>query len=278
VKAASDPLPPTLRISSCMAPLMDPYVRELARWLADQIDWPVEFVESTSWRGRERLFDQGQIDLIWICGLPYVRKADDPSMDVTLVAAPVMAGPRYQGRPVYYSDVVVRRQSPFQTFADLRGASWAFNEPGSHSGFNLTRYQLARMNEDWTYFGRVIEAGSHQACLAMILNGEIEAAAIDTTVLDLMGRAEPGSLAALRTIATFGPSPIPPWLARAGLEAGGLRRLRTALLAMEGSEQGRSIMSAIGQGRFTTVDDADYDLIRQMEEQADSVRPLDGSW
>ncbi|MGA9533905.1 MAG: PhnD/SsuA/transferrin family substrate-binding protein [Anaerolineales bacterium] len=275
--ADADPRPPVLHISSCMAPLADPYVGNLARWLSDQIDRPIEFVESTGWRAREHLFDHGQIDLIWICGLPYVRKADDPSMDVQLVAAPVMAGSRYQKRPVYFSDVVVRRESPYRTFADLRGASWAFNEPGSHSGFNLTRYQLARVGEDWSYFGRVVGAGSHQTCVAMVQNGEIEAAAIDSTVLELMKNAEPGVLDDLRTIASFGPSPIPPWLARAGLDGEILRQVQAAFIEMDRSERGCQLMAAIGQRCFVPVEDADYDLIREMDQQAASVRPLGGT-
>ena len=34
-----------------------------------------------------------------------------------------MAAPRYQGRPVYFSDVIVRRDSPAMVFDDLRGAA-----------------------------------------------------------------------------------------------------------------------------------------------------------
>jgi len=37
------------------------------------------------------------------------------------------------------SDVIVRRDSPHQTFADLAGCCWSYNDLGSHSGYNITR-------------------------------------------------------------------------------------------------------------------------------------------
>ncbi len=66
---------------------------------------------------------------------------------IDLLAAPVMAAERYQGQPVYYSDIVVHHASRFQTFADLRNATWAYNEPHSHSGYHVVRFHLAQTGE-----------------------------------------------------------------------------------------------------------------------------------
>ena len=49
---------------------------------------------------------------------------------------------------------VVRADSHVRAFADLRDESWAYNEPGSHSGFNLVRYHLASNVLPWRFFGR----------------------------------------------------------------------------------------------------------------------------
>jgi ABC-type phosphate/phosphonate transport system substrate-binding protein len=38
-------------------------------------------------------------------------------------AAPVPAGDRYAGRPIYYSDVIVRHGSPISCLEELRGRS-----------------------------------------------------------------------------------------------------------------------------------------------------------
>ena len=172
-------------MSTCMAPNSEPVVAEIAGYLGGRLGQPVTFIAGIPWQERERRLDAGEIDLCWICGLPYVLKADRPQPQVELLAAPVFQGERYQGQPVYYSDVIVHRDSPYREFGDLRGAAWAYNEPRSHSGYNITRYQLARMGATAHFFGRVAASGSHQNSLRMVLDGSIDATAIDTTVLDL---------------------------------------------------------------------------------------------
>ena len=87
--------------------------RELAAYLTQRLGVPVALVETSSWQDRERRFDAGEIDLCWICGLPYVEKVDS-GVPIGLGVAPVMQGERYGNAPVYFSDVVVHAQSPYQ--------------------------------------------------------------------------------------------------------------------------------------------------------------------
>lgn len=259
-----------IKISSCMAPNMDFVCRELAGYLSRRLSMPVEARLDIPWQERERLLDEGQIDLCWICGLPYVWKAQQ----VELAAAPVMLGQRYQGRPIYFSDVVVRSDSPYRTFEDLRGAAWAYNEPGSHSGYNVVRYALAVRGRLDGYFGRVVEAGAHQASLQMIVRGEVDGSAIDSTVLEQALRDDPGLGAQIRVIDSFGPSPIPPWVAPRRMPVERRRKLREALLGIEGDPEGRALLARASLARFTAVEDRDYDPIRKMAHAAESVRSL----
>jgi phosphonate transport system substrate-binding protein len=266
-----------LKLTSCQADNTIPISREIAVYLSQHLPIPVEFVEDVPWPERYRLLDEGQIHVAWICGLPYVRRVDHPdsgnqlNSGIELLAAPVMDGTRYENRPVYFSDVVVHRDSPFQTFADLRGASWSYNEPGSQSGYNVTRYQLATLGETAGFFGRVIGSGGHQQSLRLILAGDIDASAIDSTFLgwELAHRPEIGDQ--IRIIATLAPSPIPPWVVLKSIPIEMRQQLRRLLLGLHEEEHGRSIL-ALGQlVGFTAVTDKDYDLIRHMARTADRV-------
>ena len=158
-------------------------------------------------------FDNGDIDAGFICGLPYVQLARQVPAPVELLAAPVLSGSRYAGRPIYFSDVIVRRDSPMRTFADLRGRSWAYNDPDSHSGYNLTRHHLLTMGETRGFFGRVVEAGFHQRAMRMVAGGEVDAAAIDSQVLAIELRDHPELADELRVIEVLGPSTIQPVVA-----------------------------------------------------------------
>ena len=131
-----------LRATSCQAPNAEPAVARVVAYLAQNLGRPIEFVNPIDWEESDRLLDEGHIDIGWICGWPYVRKMRRQRPNLELLAAPVIAGARYGDQPVYFSDVIVRRDSPYQTFADLRGAVWGYNEPGSQSGYNVVRVLL----------------------------------------------------------------------------------------------------------------------------------------
>ncbi len=263
-----------LTISTCMAPNMDYFCRDLAEYLARKLSLPVQTRIDISWQERERLLDEGELDLCWICGLPYVWKADRTPGRIEPLAAPVMRGSRYQNRPIYFSDVVVRRDSPYQSLADLRGGAWAYNEPGSHSGYNVVRYSLARQGKTLAYFGRVVEAGAHQVSLQMVLRREVDASAIDSTVLEQELSDHTAIGPQIRIIDTFGPSPIPPWVAPGSLPASLKSDLGEIFVQMHTEPEGKAILEKARMTRFAAVVDQDYDPIREMERVANGGDPL----
>jgi phosphonate transport system substrate-binding protein len=237
-------------------------------FIGERLGVPTEFIGEIPWQERERLLDCGQIDVCWICGLPFVRKRNSGQGGIELLGAPVMKDPRYDGKPVYYSDVVVRAESRFRSFDDLRGAAWAYNEPGSHSGYNLIRYHLVAAGKGIGYFGRVVESGSHQNSLRMILAGSIDASAIDSTVLEMDIARNPSIIGKIRTIAVLGPSPAPPWVVRRSLALDVQEALRREFFVMHEDKQGARILKDAGMLRFARVSDHDYDSITEMDRVA----------
>jgi phosphonate transport system substrate-binding protein len=232
---------------------------------------PVEFAALEAWQERERAFDAGRVQVCWMCGAVYIRKLARGEGRVELLSAPVMSASRYGGRPIYFSDVVVAAGSRFRTFADLRGASWAYNEPNSHSGYTVTRWYLASRGHGSGYFGRVVGSGAHQRSLEMVLAGQVDASAIDSTVLETELARHPELAGQLRTVETFGPSPIPPWVMHQDLPERLKSDLRGAFAGLQASEAGRAVLTGARMTRFAAVTDSDYDPLRRMTETAEAV-------
>lgn len=187
------------------------------------------------------------------------------------VAAPVLQGARYRGRPVYFSDVIVHRDSPYRRFADLRGASWAYNDRDSHSGYNITRFTLMQMGETQGFFGRVYEAGYHQRSIQMVADREVAASAIDSQVLAVELRDHPELAARLRVIESLGPSTIQPVVVSTMLPDELKASIRDALLSLDADPAARRHLAQGFVERFVAIDDAAYDDIRAMEAAADKV-------
>ncbi len=263
---------PALNIATCMAENADATCRAIAAYIGGKLAHEIRFIDGVSWQQREALFDQGRIDICWLCGLPYVWKADAENPAIELCVAPVMQHERYGRRPVYFSDVVVRSDSRFENFSDLRGAAWAYNERRSHSGYNVVRHHLSLLNETSGFFGRVFESGAHQLSLQMIIDGEIDAAAIDSTVLEAELRRCPQLKPAIRVIETLGPSPIPPWVILKSVPRALRDAITQVLLEMHDDRDGGRILQRWGIAHFTVVDDAHYDAIRQMARTAEQVQ------
>jgi phosphonate transport system substrate-binding protein len=260
----------SLKLSSCMGDNSTDFCRAAAAYLEAKLSTPVVFVDDAPWQERERLFDAGLIDICWLCGWPYVLKADRRA-DIELLGAPLPAGERYRDRPIYFSDIVVRRDSPFHSFADLHRTRWAYNEPLSHSGYNLVRWHLASLGMPRGFFGSVIESGAHNRSLRMVLDGSVDGAAIDSMVLEWELERRPELAEEIRVVGTLGPSPVPPWAISKKMPAGMRVAIRAELLAMHESEEGKAILARGRLTRFAPASDGDYDAIREMADLAVDV-------
>ena len=248
-----------LRFATFLAPNMLPVYRSLAERIGDRLGRPVELVVGASFDQ----FEQGEADLGVICGLPYVWLADRHPPPVEPLAAPVLSGERYGGRPVYYSDVIVRHDSRITCLEELRGCSWAYNEPASHSGHTVTLYGLVRMGARPGFLGRVVEAGFHQRAIRLVHAGAVDAAAIDSQVLAVERRDHPG-LADLRIVGSFGPSTIQPVVAASRLPDAWKREVRELLVSLGDDPSARPMLAQGFIERFAAVDDGAYDDIRAM--------------
>jgi phosphonate transport system substrate-binding protein len=260
-----------LKIISIQSPNADESCRRISQYLGQELGIRTEFISDLSWQEKEILLDSGEAHLGWICGLPYVRKMAHPDSKIELAAAPVMVQHRYQGKPIYFSDVIVRPDSHFQTFKDLKGASWAYNEPNSQSGYNITRYHLSTMGEKDKFFGRVVQSGSHLNSLELVLKGKIDASAIDSTVLEIELQYRPQLKQQFRIIEVLGPSPIPPWVVSTQLPLELRDDIREVFYLMKDSRDGKSVLEESLMSEMVIVQDQDYDIIRYMAQAAESV-------
>jgi phosphonate transport system substrate-binding protein len=248
-----------LRFATFLAPNMLPVYRFLADWIGDRLRRPVELVVGRSFDQ----FERGEADLGVICGLPYVWLAARRPPPVEPLAAPVLVGARYGGRPVYYSDVIVRRDSPIGCLEELRGCSWAYNEPASHSGYTLTLYSLVRLGARPGFLGPVVEAGFHQRAIRLVQAGTVDAAAIDSQVLAIELRDHPGLGEGLRVVGAFGPSTIQPVVAASRLPARLKDQVRELLVTLADDPAARPVLDYGLIDRFTPIGDGDYDDIRR---------------
>jgi phosphonate transport system substrate-binding protein len=258
----------TLRFATYLAPNIYETYDFIARYAGEKIGRPAKLTVEQSFNA----FACGQVDVGFLCGLPYTQLADSPDHSIELLAAPVLHGARYQQRPIYFSDVVVPKDSPYTSFEGLRGCAWAYNQRASHSGWNVVSCNLWKRQKTFDYFGVLVESGSHLRSLSLVLDGVADAAAIDSQVLDVFCLQQPEQAAALRVIETFGPSPIPPVVIASMVDSDLKRRIQEILLTLHEDPIAVSALSKGAIERFVRVCDEDYDPIRTMNREVLSLK------
>jgi len=240
------------------------FYSQVAAYVGEASGLPTQMITDTS-PGMDALFGEGLIEAAFGCGLPYVWKAAESQPTVRLMAAPVMPSPRYDDRPIYYADVIVRHDSRFQTLDALRGATFAYNQTISFSGYVLPIYHWLTLGEKLhSFFAKTVETGSHANSMDGVEGGRADAAAIDSVVLDMEYLQRPEREKAFRVLAHCGPASIPPVIASARLDAETHARLAQALVNMHTTERGQAVLKLGGVRRFARVTDGDYDDIRRM--------------
>jgi ABC-type phosphate/phosphonate transport system substrate-binding protein len=149
--------------------------------------WPEDL--GPAWRAPDLLLSQ-------TCGYPLVREL---AGHVQLVGIPHYDAPGCQGYD-YSSALIVAGDSPFRSLRDLRGTVAGFNERGSQSGYNALRHAVAPLAGGRPFFSAVKETGRHEASIDAVAAGTVDIAAIDAVTFALIGRYQPGRVAALRVI------------------------------------------------------------------------------
>ena len=183
---------------------------------------------------------------------------------IELLAAPVVMGNRYHGEPLYYSDVIVRRNSSYTSFDALQGSRWAFNEEASHSGYNIVSYSLLMRGKTFDFFGSMLKTGSHFASLQAVLENKADAAAIDSHVLDAWFQQKPKLAQQLRVVEMLGPSTIPPIVASTRVDTHTRQQIQEILCSMHKDVDGARGLHVGLIERLLPIEDGHYDDIRCM--------------
>jgi phosphonate transport system substrate-binding protein len=173
--------------------------------------------------------------------------------------------PLVKGKPIYYSYIIVHKNSPIKNLQGLRGKTFAFADPKSNSGKLVPTYMLARMNETpESYFSRFEFTYGHDKSIRAVADKLVDGAAVDSLIWEYAARRTPEQTAQTRIIATSEPYGIPPVVVRPGIDPELKKRLLEILLSAANDPEGKEILDGMMIDSFVAGDDKNYESIRTM--------------
>jgi phosphate/phosphite/phosphonate ABC transporter binding protein len=187
--------------------LQDVRVGSLIRWIGARAGVELVRFQVPSYEALARQMVDGALHVAWLPPIVFVR------LEREGIALPLVTNQRGASR-AYQCVLLVRRSSAIHSLEALRGASAAWVDPMSASGYVMPRLQLAAVGLDpRTLFGVERFYGSHTAAVAALIDGAADVAATfaaaDPAGPPSIGswRADPGVTSAVRVLTTFGEIP-----------------------------------------------------------------------
>lgn len=231
----------------------------LLDYIAEQLGRPVELVQRPTYAEVNRLIELGQVDVAFVCTGAYLIGEREFGMEI--LAAPVV-----NGEADYHSWLIVPAQSAAQSIADLRGKTFAFTDPLSHTGRLYPTYLVYQLGErPETFFGRAFFTYSHDAAIRAVASGLADGAAVDSLIYIHLIQREPDLESRLRVIHKSPPFGIPPVVVSPNIRPQLRAELQAIFLSMHEDPAGQAALAELEIDRFTVLQPSDYDSARELE-------------
>lgn len=228
-------------------------------WALREAELPWEVIDYDMPAPLSALWSRSDLGCAMMCGLPYSQRSPRP----TLIAAPVPASGRCAGRPLYWTEFMVRAASGYGTLEETFGGVIGYTVEDSMSGFVAVRRHLRGFREpDRPQLFRKAVGGLVNARRVIEALGaeEIDVGPVNSYYHELLKKNDPAFAAKVRVVASTAAAPIPPLVATATLAEGDVKTLRAALLA-SGSAPGLDLQrDTLRLSGFAIPESADYDV------------------
>lgn len=270
-RASPATAPQKVPLGVAVAPVLSPresfkLYAPLLDYLARRIDRPVEPIQRRTYGEINELVRYGRADVAFVCDYAYVD--GERSFGMQSLVAPVV-----QGKSTYQSFIIVPRDSVAQSLFDLQGASFAFSDPLSSSGWLYPTHLLREIGErPESFFKRHIFTFSHDKTVQAVADRLVDGGAVDSLVYDFMLANAPRYGTDTRVIQRSESWGNPPVVVHPRIDPDLRDKLKQVFLTMHEDPLGRSALASLMIDRFIPTDESAYDPVRRMAAIAASWR------
>jgi phosphonate transport system substrate-binding protein len=148
----------------------------IVKYLEAALGMKVEFTPVSDYPAAVEAMVNKNVDMVWFGGFTYVQASNRSGGKVIPIAQRV-EDTKFQ------SVFITKADSGIKTLADLKGKQVSFGSQSSTSGHLMPRSYLlqAKIDPDKD-FKRIAYSGAHDATIASVVSGKVDAAALDITV------------------------------------------------------------------------------------------------
>jgi phosphonate transport system substrate-binding protein len=169
----------TLRVTTIPEEAATEQIRKftpLATYLEKQLGMKVEFTPVSDYPAAVEALVNKKVDLVWFGGFTHVQANLRSGGKIVPIA-------QREEDTKFQSVFIAKTDSGIKTLADMKGKQVSFGSQSSTSGHLMPRSFLLQANiNPEKDFARIAYSGAHDATIASVVSGKVDAAALDITV------------------------------------------------------------------------------------------------
>jgi len=250
-----------------VTPHVEAVWRELLARVCALAGVPLDYLPYPAPQPLEPLWQRGDVGAVLMCGYPIRLKI----ADVKPLAAPVPAMNWADGKAVYRTDLIMRKDSDFRSLKDTFGHRLGWTVAHSHSGFNALRHHLlhyrtpAKPKLYSEVVGNLITA---RAVLDAVAEGRIDVGPLDAYWHHLLRQHQPDLVRNIRVIDSTDVAPMPCFVASTAMPEQDTAKLKQAFCASSSMAWFEPLAERLSISGFTEVDFDTYALLQHWQDEA----------
>ncbi len=210
----------------------------LTRYLEKSLGMKVEFTPVNDYPAAVEALVNKQVDLVWFGGFTHVQAQIRSGGKIVAIA-------QREEDTKFRSVFITQKNSGITKLSDLKGKQFSFGSQSSTSGSLMPRsFMLEAGIDPERDFKRVAYSGAHDATIASVVSGRVDAAALDITVWNKFVSEKKVDISKVDVFYTTPPYFNYNWSVHADMPAALREKITKALLALDmNTPEGKEILT-----------------------------------
>lgn len=260
-------------VPSQNADTLEAKAKPLEKLLSDELGIPVSVSVSTDYNTIIEAMASKKVDVGFLPPTAYVLAKQKGAAEVILQAQrygveDATGAPTTELVDFYKSMIIVKKDSPIQTVADLKDKKIAYQNVTSSAGFVWPAASLMDAGLDPLKDVQALTVKGHDQGVIAVLNGDVDAAAIFQDARNVVKKDYPTVFEDTRVLTFTAPIPNDTISVRSDMNEEWKKKIQDAFVNIGQDEEGRKIVQEIySHEGYVKSDDTVFDTVREYGEK-----------
>lgn len=237
----------------------------LGQYLQQQLGMDVQFVPVADYPAVVEALATDRLDLAWLGGFTFVQARLKTGNAIPLVQ---------REQDAQFTSKFITADPNVKSLADLKGKTFAFGSVSSTSGSLMPRYFMLKDGiKPESYFSRVGYSGAHDATVAWVQAGKVDAGVLNASVWQKLVDAGKVDTHKVKVFATTPAYFDYNWTVRGSLDPALAAKIKKAFLDLDpANPEHKKILDLQAASRFIETSPDNYKGIEEAARAADLLK------